>query len=174
VTRINPCHGCPLREGCDLRETFRERTRLLGDVARSVTFRCKKLADALRPGRRVLVPTPRPKEGPYSWGGDPDIQIESVAVPATITGSHDNTFSCVIDEGNVFGRWSYEAGGQQAPDERFRFRKSMRHTRVVRFLDEPDRRLCEMGKRVMKADGTCDKPDDWPCYCKDFHTGDWS
>lgn len=159
AVRINPCHGCPLREGCEQRDEFRRRVHGLG--LRSATFRCAKLDEALRPGRRIMVPTPRARD--RGNGYEMDIRVEKVAVPATVTGAHDGEFTCVIDPGHIYGRLSYD-GEEIPPDDKYRFRRKQRASRIIRFLDEPDMPLCKTGARVLR-DGTCDRPDDWPCYC---------
>ena len=160
--RINPCHGCPLREGCDQRDEFRKRVSGLG--LRSATFRCAKLAEALRPGRRVMVPTPEMRVQQV-YPGDFDCRIEMVAVPATVTASDDaGGFSGVIDPGHVYGRPEEVTGEPSAPADKYRFRKKMRSARIIRILDEPDRKICEQG-RVMVGD-QCDKPADEICHCE--------
>ncbi len=158
--RINPCHGCPVRDGCALRDEFRQRARGIG--ARSVTFHCPRLAEEFRPGRRVLVPTPRLKDMGSCY--EPDYRVEMVAVPATVTGYRNAEFSCVIDPGHVYGNLD-EDGERGAADDKFRFRRAMRVQRVVRFLDEPDRARCKHG-RVALPDGDCDKPPGEDCYCE--------
>lgn len=160
--RINPCHGCPLREGCEQREEFRQRTRGLG--ARSVRFRCDKLERALYPGRRIMIGTPRMVG---EW--EPDLRVQSTAVPATITGFHDDKFTCVIDPGHVRGQIDGD-GCEAPPEDKYRFRKYMRAQRIIHFLDEPDMPICEYG-RVLR-NGVCDFPKGdartYGCTCKQF------
>lgn len=160
AVRINPCHGCPLREGCEQRDEFRRRVRGLG--LRSATFRCQKLDDALRQGRRIMVATPRIRD--CGSGYYPDHRVEMVAVPATITGSRDGEFTCVIDPGHVYGQMSYE-GDEIPPDEKYRFRRKQRASRIIRFLDEPDMEVCKDGGRVQR-NGACDRPPGEICYCE--------
>jgi hypothetical protein len=54
--RINPCHGCPLKKGCDLYDEFRQRAAGIG--ARSVTFRCQRVVEKIRPGTRITMSMP--------------------------------------------------------------------------------------------------------------------
>lgn len=162
AVRINPCHGCPAREGCKQREEFRRRVSGLG--LRSATFRCDRLAAELRRGRRVLVPTPCPKATGRYYDGD-GWTVQMVAVPATITNSHDGWFSCVIDPGRVYGGIN---GDETENTDKYRFRRRMRAARIVRFLDEPDRAFCEVGARLLLPSGECDRPlGEW-CECKQF------
>lgn len=164
MTRLNPCHGCPVRAGCEQREVFRAKARGLG--ARSITFRCPRLDKELRQGRRILVMTPRMKEHVRSTAYEPDFRVEMVAVPATITGSHDGEFTCVIDPGHVYGRLNGNLE-ESPPDDKYRFRRKMRAARIIRFLDEPDMEVCKNGARVMRG-GVCDRLPDEACYCKQF------
>lgn len=171
--RINPCFGCPLREGCEQRDEFRKRVAGLG--LRSATFRCQKLTDALRPGRRIMVTTPAIKVTSIGWGGDPiNFHVDHLAVPATIVSADDCTFVCVIDPNHVYGASVdlMDAEPGDADLEKYRFRKRQHARRIVRFLDEPDLPLC-WHKRIQR-DGKCDCPaetkDQWGgtnggCYC---------
>jgi hypothetical protein len=157
--RIAPCHGCPVGKGCERREELRAKVRGIG--ARSVTFRCDKLDAELRPGRRIMISTPRM----WDRGNrhETDFRVEGVAVPATIVASHDGEFSCVIDRGHVHGGLGAD-GEPEPPKDRYRFRRLMRASRIIRFLDEPNREVCKQG-RVLLPDRTCDRPEDETCYC---------
>lgn len=156
--RINPCHGCPLREGCEQRDEFRRKVSGLG--LRSATFRCQRLDDGLRKGRRVMITTPKMRDRGSLW--EPHYTTEHVPVPATITGSHDGMFTCVIDPGRVYGS---VVDGEASTDgaDKYRFRRRMRAQRIIRFLDEPDMAVCDLG-RPMRGD-QCDRTSDEPCYC---------
>jgi hypothetical protein len=158
--RVNPCFACPLRTGCEHRNELR--AKALGIGAVSVNFRCERLAKELRPGRRVMVPAISVVEGRYY----DEERKSSIAVPATITGAVKGyQFVCVIDPGAL----PEHIDGRDM--ELYRFRKPMRHTRIIRFLDEPDAQVCKNG-RVMRGE-TCDRgPDNErgtlsPCWCKD-------
>lgn len=156
--RINPCHGCPVRDGCEQRDEFRR--RVSGCGARSVTFRCEKLTEALRPGRRIMVSTPY-LDIRRDFG---DWQMAHKAVPATITGSGDGKFTCTIDPGHVQGGINNDGDEDAANVDKYRFRKSMRAQRIIVFLDDqPDMPICKNG-RVQRA-GACDAPDGG-CYCE--------
>jgi hypothetical protein len=156
--RINPCHGCPLREGCDQRDEFRRKVRGLG--LRSATFRCQRLDDGLRKGRRIMISTPQMRDRGSSY--NPDYCVEMVAVPATITSSYDGMFTCVIDPGHVYGRVFEDAPAGEDVDK-YRFRRRMKAQRIIKFLDEPDMALCDTGRVV--RNGQCDRTADEVCYC---------
>jgi len=156
-TRINPCHGCPVRDGCEQRDEFRR--RVSGCGARSVTFRCERLTEALRPGRRVMISTPYVDvRSDYD-----DWRMAQKAVPATISGSHEDKFTCTIDPGHVQGGLNNDGEEDPASLDKYRFRKRMRAQRIIRFLDEPDMPVCKNG-RVQRG-GACDAPDGG-CYCE--------
>lgn len=158
AARINPCHGCPAREGCEQRDEFRR--RIAGIGARSVTFRCERLNAALRPGRRIVIGTPVMVD--HSSYCEPNFRIRQTAVPATITRSHDGKFTCVIDPGHVRGRLDLYENDEPEDIEKYRFRKYLRAQQIIRFLDEPDMPVCRNGR--VQRDGTCDAPDGG-CYC---------
>lgn len=149
--RIEPCHGCPIRDGCETREIFRKKARGMGAV--SVRFRCSVLAAALRRGRRITLSMPFEKEASGSWGADPDWRIVKHAVAATITGqdSSGTKFRAVVDPG-------------QGVEDRFRFLRYRRHTRIIRFLDEPDMGFCINGELL--RDGKCDTSHNY-CICNE-------
>jgi hypothetical protein len=156
---IKPCRGCPLREGCVQRDNFRARARATQGAV-SVTFRCDLLAEALRPGRRVVIRTPT-REAVYSYDGGEYDGVHHKEVKATIAASRLGTFACVVDHGEIDDEEIFESVRDQSL---IRFRKRMLHSRIIRFLDEPDWPVCGHG-RVM-AGGGCDRPDGTECYCE--------
>lgn len=96
--------------------------------------------------------------------------IRHIEVNATISNARgDYSFSAVIDAGQI-GDIHFEDGEvaedltpEQINDRRFR--KTQSHIRIVRFLDEPDRKLCEIGN-LMRPEGGCErssKGGDWQC-----------
>lgn len=149
---IRPCNGCPLREGCEQRDDFRK--RMAGVDAVSVRFRCAKLKEAMRPGRRIeilaVVGIDR-----SNWEGEALRRV----VPATITASDGERFACVIDPEHVSSDPGDHADNVNLA--KVRFRKTQRHSRIRRFLDEPNARLCENGN-VQRTTG-CDNSDH--CFC---------
>lgn len=155
--RINPCHGCPAREGCPDRDALRARAKGLGAV--SVTFRCARLASLLRPGVRITVDIPTIVEGFY----DDEVSMRRVKVPATVTATRpDHRFSCVIDPGHV----TDDNVAEGKDSEVLRFRRMARHTRVLAFLDEPAFPVCE-GGNVQRTDTGCDARGG-ACFCRDI------
>lgn len=142
--RLEPCHGCPLRAGCEQREQFRKRVAGLG--LRSARFRCEKLAKEMRPGRRIVTLHPVEENHSHASDYEPDIRMVQHEALATIYTTRNDRFSCIID-----------AGQFELAEDRFRFRKARRHTRIVRFLDEPDRPLCHQDH--IMVDGKCDTLD---------------
>lgn len=155
---LKPCNGCPLRAGCEQRDEFRRRVAGLG--LRTATFNCAKLDERLAPGTRIVIKHPVKGETsePYEY------DISYYEVPATITSSKDGEFACVIDLEplkEVIDVYAVE--GDQDPNKT-RFRKYMKHRRIVRFLDEPKRRICENGN-VTEGE-TCARPEGHDCHCK--------
>ena len=159
MTYIAPCHDCPLKQGCTQRDEFRRRTKGLN--AASIKFRCDKLTAELRPGRRIELGAAVVGVG-WGYDGEEDGVIRR-DVPATITGATGTRFTCVIDPGHITE--NPDGHSEETRDiSALRFRRYQRHSRIRRFLDEPDATLCEHGKRVMRG-GTCDRPKDGVCYC---------
>ncbi len=158
MTRLYPCHGCPLRNGCEKRDEFRQRANGVGAV--TIKFRCNKLLDEMRPGRRISIETPRIVASPYC--DDETVRSGSYVVSATITTRTGYKFTCVVDPGQP---------GTEIEPERplIRFRKTMGHHRIKAFKAEPDATLCEF-ERVQR-DGVCDSPkptesqQSGGCYC---------
>lgn len=148
---LKPCTGCPIREGCKQRDEFRRRVKGLG--LRSATFNCDRLKKAIEPGTRALIPHP--------------IKVEYGVVyenlPATITGSGVDDFSCVIDRDALVAAIEAQGGEDIDKVDTYRFRKTMKARRIVRFLFEPRRKLCACGK-VRLPDGTCDKRPTEDCF----------
>lgn len=160
---LRPCNGCPLRNGCEQRDDFRKRVAGLG--LRSATFDCERLKLALAPGTRITVNHPITVET-SGYFGEPCHDVVRVELPATILGSGRDEFHCVIDRDALLAAIDeHEADAERA--DTYRFRKTMSHRRIVRFLDEPRRSFCECG-RPRLLDGTCDKRPDEQCSAKVF------
>ena len=151
--RITPCYRCPLHEGCQQREIYRQKASGLGAV--SIRFRCKILADRLTPGVRVKIPHPvglteyTPYDGEYTV-------FTSLPLPATILSSDGYNFSAVIDKDQT---------DEEGEPLNNRFRRKMPAYRIVEFLDEPPRKLCHLGNLLLE-DGACDSSGG--CGCKEF------
>lgn len=155
--RINPCFGCPIKDGCKLRDDFRKRVAGLG--LRSATFRCAQLAAALEIGTRIVIKAPfRSISDGY---GEYDIAYEEV--PATITSSDGNSFACIIDRDAMVENLANYEDSETDPDK-VRFRRTMRHSRILRFLNEPKRAFCESGNPLLPGGG-CDQRQQhkWAC-----------
>ncbi len=161
---IKPCRGCPLREGCTDREELRRKACGIG--AQSVRFACAKLASQVRPGRRITINTPVARWGSYY--GEPEHAVSRESVSATIhTVRSDYSFGAVVDreameaiaaQPNVVKeQWTSEE------IEKRRFRRVQPHSRIVMFLDEPDRGRCEAGQ-IKRADGSCDMRGGCECH----------
>lgn len=161
AVRINPCFGCPIKAGCSLRDDFRKRVSGLG--LRSATFRCSRIEDALAPGTRISIEHPFRAAGDNFYG---DYNIVRHEVPATISSSSGHMFSCIVDRDVLVDLLENYEGSETDPDK-VRFRKTMRHSRIVKFLDEPKRRLCDNGNPILPS-GDCDQrsSDKWVCsFC---------
>lgn len=161
--RLNPCFGCPLRSGCELRDEWRRKVSGLG--LRSATFRCPKLSAEIRPGRRIEIEVPYVAE---IWRHSEDEVRERMgrkSVRATITiAMDDGRFCCTVDPGQI--------DEDIVPDgtdiNRIRFRKPLRPQRIRCLLAGPDWPVCKTGARVKDGD-SCDRPPDEPCHCKETH-----
>lgn len=132
--RINPCHGCPIGKGCELRKEFK--ARVAGLELRSATFNCAIIESQIGPGTRVYITHP--------FVDVDEGDVSHVRVPATIISRNGTKFSCVIDPDDFVA-----AGGSPADADKYRFRKSMRHTRILGFVSEPRRQICEFGNQVL-------------------------
>ena len=163
---IQPCYLCPLRNGCAKREEFRKRIKGLHAV--SVRFSCEILGAAIRRGRRIVIMHPYLVDSP-------DIEVHKAEVSATIASvASDYSFSAVVDRGEI-ERIS-DDGEEMAPIKSYgvlmstddvncrRFRKRQKHTRIIRFLDEPDWTVCNSGN-VQTPAGECDQRL-FGCSCK--------
>jgi hypothetical protein len=162
--RIKPCHGCFIRHTgnaeCDTIRAGIQKS-IAGAGLRSATFHCAILARIIKPGARVIIRQPVFAEDGDGFGGEAVFRKE---VKATITSAKPGgLFACVVDKGQI------DEGEDLSICVRdkalIRFRKTMRHTRIVRFLDEPMRKVCDYGNPVDGA-GNCDSADG-KCACKD-------
>jgi len=159
---IKPCTGCPLRAGCEQRDEYRRRVAGLG--LRSATFNCDRLKEAIAPGTRVVISHPITVESGGDYYG-PQFDIIREDLPATITGSGVDEFSCVIDRDALVAAIELQEGEGLDKVDTYRFRKTMKARRIVRFLDEPKRRTCDGGRWVL-PNGCCDKRPDEDCFCE--------
>lgn len=150
--RINPCFGCPLSKDCEQKADFKKRVSGLG--LRSATFRCAKLSEALSVGTRIEIAAPirdfTNRDGDYGF----EFRIKRALVPATIIARHDNEFACIVDRQPLLDAMLMH-GDNDTNVDKVRFRKYMRHARIVRFLDEPKAKLCAYGNPIL-ADGRHD------------------
>lgn len=163
--RLNPCVGCPIvrgqpRDACSLRNEFRAKITGLG--LRSATFNCPILAARLKPGVRITVSQPVKTESGSEYH---EYDIERHHLPATITSADGNNFSCVVDRDALIAVIDDEDKEQLATVDRYRFRKTMKHSRIVAFLDEPPREICSGGNVIDKS-LVCDRRDGIECMCQ--------
>lgn len=165
AVRINPCFGCPLRVGCDLRADYAKRVR--GLDLRSATFNCEKLYVSLAAGTRIEIAAPVRdyRVTPTSDDHGFEFEITRFNVPATITGGKLYQFTCVVDREPLKAAME-KCGDFETDVDRVRFRKTMKHSRIVRFLDEPKRPRCDFGNPIT-PEGKCDVRDG-VCDCKQF------
>lgn len=168
--RIFPCHGCPIGKDCTHRKELSAKVRGLG--LRSAAFPCERLAAELRPGRRVVISQPYRTDAPGYCDEDYLHQITRVDVPATINSVHLHYRPSVIVDKDAPRPDEDLLTEEEAAINKARFRRAMPHTRIIRFLDEPDRPLCKSG-RVLLSSGECDHldwPDDnGPCECRSVY-----
>ena len=148
--RIKPCYSCPLSSGCELKAEFRKRVAGLG--LRSATFNCPRLAERLAPGTRIVVTMPNIEPAEY---GDAEVCCGRREVPATIVTSNGCDFSCVVDQEAVATMVEDGEVAESADPNKIRFRKTMKHSRILQFLDEPKRVLCMFGNPKL-PNGKCD------------------
>ncbi len=147
--RINPCFGCPLSKGCEQKSDYKRRVSGLG--LRSATFRCAKLSEALSAGTRIEIAAP---VRDYTQSDGVEFEIIRALVPATIIASKGHEFACIVDREPLL-RAMRNRGDLETDVDKVRFRKYMRHARIVRFLDEPKAKLCDYGNPIL-ADGRHD------------------
>ena len=157
--RLNPCFGCAIvrgqpRDACGLRNEFRAKIAGLG--LRSATFNCPILAAKLKPGVQITVRQPVRAD-------DDDIELHHL--PATITSADGNNFSCVVDRDALVAVIGDDDKEQLATVDRYRFRKTMKHSRIVAFLDEPPREICSGGNVIDKS-LVCDRRYGIECTCQ--------
>jgi len=166
--RLNPCHGCPARDGCEQREVYRAAVAGIG--ARNVSFTCAVLAARMKPGTRITISTPTVTFGGYRHYTDEPIERWGVKdVAATILATRpDHKFSCVVDPGEL----DAECVAEDKDVNRLRFRKMRPHTRIKAFRDEPPLKVCE-GGNVLR-DGACDRRDEWCCRVTPQDDGGWA
>jgi hypothetical protein len=162
---IKPCHGCPVGKGCAQRKEFA--TRVAGLGLRSATFNCDILDAKLAPGTRIIIAIPMIGTNEY---GDHDVFAGRHEVSATIVSSKGGQFACVIDPKHA--EFMTDNSSDLRNPERIRFRKSQAHRRIVRFLDEPKREMCGIG-RVKLPGGSCDRPEGEPCDCAQYDGKSW-
>lgn len=158
TVRLNPCFGCPIKVGCDLRAAWSAKISGLG--LRSVWFNCDRLAAELRVGRRIIV------AAPVSDGYGYDSSVVRKNVNATITAvDKGHRFACVIDPGQITDEELIHEG---ADIDKIRFWKYRHHWRIAGLLDEPDCSVCKFGN--LKRDGKCDFRADKAdrCACDDL------
>lgn len=168
MTHIAPCTRCPLSTGCSHRDELRKRVRGLN--ARSVRFNCDILKSEVRPGRRIVIRTPILELCDEIYHESPEYKAVHVEVNATIHSVRsDYSFGAIIDRGQIEAamgdpeEWAEYLTPKQINDRRFR--KTQKHIRIVRFVDEPDRKICEIGN-LMLPEGGCErssKGGDWQC-----------
>lgn len=99
---------------------------------------------------------------------DHEVTIGRREVKATIHSSHGNEFACVVDQSDIDKMVEDEVVAENADPTKIRWRKTMRHSRIVRFLDEPSwtRRNCG---NLISPDGAC-HTHDGVCTCKHYGT----
>lgn len=160
AVRINPCYGCPISAGCELRDEWRHKVMGLG--LRSVWFECPKLEDAIRPGRRVVIRHPV-YDGDAEGGPE---YVKHIEVKATITTirTPGHSFACVLDPGQITKEDLFD--NTKATAHEIRWRKTQAHRRIQKFLDEPDMPVCSNGN--VTRDGVCETRDlNARCGCRD-------
>lgn len=146
-----------MRKDCALRPVLAERARGIQGVG-SITFLCEKLAHELRPGRRIVIMAPIYGDCDGGEGHYYEAVCDAYEVKATITSVDHFRFTSVVDPGDL--QDDYCKGG--VVKDVYRFRKRQPLQRIVRFLDEPDLPICEMGNVDRK--GWHDAMEQ-PCEC---------
>jgi hypothetical protein len=160
VTYVYPCRGCPLRDGCEQKAVFAERAKAAAAI--SIKFQCDKLAAEIRPGRRIVIT--KPVRDYYHDGYTDGTIISGHEINATITEVYSgHQFRCTEDLINP--HTDDRLVDINGDDHKFRFRKKQKPYRIIRFLDEPDRKVCEHGRVLLET--CCDACDGDMCYCLD-------
>lgn len=164
AVRLNPCFGCPVKalaipECAETRDRMRKGVSGLG--LRSATFNCPVLASKLHKGARVVITVPIFT----GHGYDGDEICDRRDAHATVTSANGSKFACIIDLKDA--PTEDEVSESVSDIAKLRFRKTMRHSRIKAFLDEPDREVCALGN-VLKSAGapfSCERKEGTECSC---------
>jgi hypothetical protein len=125
-------------------------------------FDCSRLSATLGPGTRIVVTMPT-----FSYDDrDNAVVCGRREVKATIHASHGNTFACVVDKADVDSMVEDGEVSEGVDPAKIRWRKTMRHSRIVRFLSEPRWQVCEY-KNPIAPDGSCQSRSA-ECDCKRY------
>lgn len=156
---LKPCHGCPIPRKTDDKRCLERRDEMRKKVSglglTSAKFDCKILADHFHQGRRITINTPYMKNASSYW--DDGYVVAYAEVPATVIGFHQGKFQCAVDlEAMKYVHEELNVAENSKDASAFVYRKPMPPSRVVRFLDEPNRELCK-GGNVPINDGKCDR-----------------
>ena len=156
--RIKPCHGCPLKVGCEvfpfIKEKLPEDTR--GFV--SVAIKCGEIVKKLAPGTRIMLSMPIKWESENTY--EPDYRISHTSFPATITYiDAKGSFNAVMDKNDAF-------------EDKYRFRKRGPISRINAILNEPPRQICMRGNPIV--DGKCDTQFGEECSHIDYRDSEGS
>lgn len=170
---LKPCHGCPIpaKVGDDRclakREEMRQKVSGLG--LSSAKFNCEVLADHFKPGTRLTINTPVLRYGRYD---DDGYNVSHVEVAATVLGFDGQRFQCVVDLEEMVRAQEQDQSETVKDPKTLIFRKPLLPARVVRFLDEPIRPVCQ-GGNVVVEDGKCDQGSCLHCYPMEYDDGDF-
>ncbi len=165
---LKPCHGCPVPKLTDDAACAAKRTEMRSKVSglglASAAFKCAVLANHFRVGRRITITTPILKHGRH-W--DDGYLVDWKEVKATVLAFDGRRFQSVVDLADMESARSesVEESDKEAKD--FIYRKPVFASRIVRFLDEPDRPLCA-GGNVADDAGKCDRESCFTCHPVDF------
>jgi hypothetical protein len=152
AVHIKPCRRCPVSEGCPDKAALKAKVAGIGAV--SVSFNCARLKAAMPVGRRIVILHPffEEDDGDYERSGG----VRHLPVNATITTvMSGHRFTCTVDA-------TEDEDHEMHIEEKFRFRRAQFAYRIVRFLDEANRKICR-NNNVVDADGVCDSRG--PCHC---------
>jgi hypothetical protein len=168
AVHLKPCHGCPVPRLTDDRQCADKRAEMRAKVSglglSSATFKCPILAEHFRIGRRISINTPVLK---YAGFHEDDWRVSHVEVRATVLSFDGRNFQCVVDLEDMEKAQSEDHKGSDKEAKDYIYRKPMRASRIVRFIDEPDRSLCEGGNVALDS-GKCDRQVCGSCYPVDL------
>lgn len=171
AVHLKPCHGCPIPHKVGDKRCIEKRAEMRAKVSglglTSAKFKCPILADRFQPGTRITINTPVLRYGRYD---DDGYAVSHVEVAATVLHFDGTRFQCVVDLDEMERAQEQDQSETDKDPKTLIFRKPLLPARVIRFLDEPRRPLCD-GGNVAGENGKCDQGVCSHCYPMEYGDG---